>query len=164
MIKKLTFAAIAGGAFLMAPGQAEAQVTLGPTVAFHEDADLGIGAMVGFPVPALAEGIGFLGDFTVFFPDQDNVNYWEINGNLTWDIPVENPAIAPFLLGGLNLARASTDVVGGEDFSNTEIGLNLGGGIRFDAGTLEPLVGARFEVDGGEGFVIFAALPFSLGG
>lgn len=45
MIKKLALTAIAGSVFLMAPGQAEAQVQLGPTVAYHDDADFGVGAM-----------------------------------------------------------------------------------------------------------------------
>lgn len=164
MIKKLTFAAIAGGVFLMAPGQAQSQVTLGPTVAFHDEFDFGIGAMVGAPIPALAEGVGFLGDFTLFFPDQDNVDVWQLNGNITWDIPIENAAIAPFLLGGLNFTNWSVEVTPGEDVDDTEMGLNLGGGFRFDAGTLEPLVGLRAELNEFDGLVIFAALPFSLGG
>lgn len=164
MIKRITFAALAGSIFLLAPTQAEAQLQLGPTVAFHDDADFGVGAMVGLGIPALGEGVNFLGDFTYFFPDVDNLDYWEINGNITYDIPVEGAAVAPFLLGGLNIAQASVDVVGVGDASDTEMGLNLGGGMRFDAGSLEPIVGARVELSGGEGFVVFASLPFSVGG
>lgn len=163
MIKKLTFAAIAGGIFLLAPVQAQAQVSLGPTLAYHDDFDFGVGAMIGVPIPALADGVGFLGDFTVFFPDADNLDVWEINGNITWDIPVESPAVSPFLLGGLNIVNWSVDTVGG-DVDDSDLGLNLGGGFRFDAGTLEPLVGLRAELNDFDGLVIFAALPFSLGG
>lgn len=164
MIKKITFAAIAGSVFMLAPTQAQAQVQLGPTVAFHDDFDFGVGAMVGFGIPALGEGVNFLGDFTVFFPDTDNLDYWEINGNVTYDIPVEGAAVAPFLLGGLNVAQVSIDAPTIGDTSETELGLNLGGGLRFAAGTLEPIVGARVELSGGEGFVVFASLPFNLGG
>ena len=65
----------------------------------------------------------------------------------------------PFALAGLNIARASAG-----DFSNTEIGLNVGGGIKFEAGAFQPLVGVRLELEGGDGFVIFGAVPFRLGG
>lgn len=118
---------------------------------------------LGFGIPALGEGVDFLGDFTFFFPDVEGLDYWELNGNITYAIPVEGSSVAPFFLGGLNVAHVSVDGVGIGDSSNTELGLNLGGGIKFDAGTLEPIVGGRVELSGGEGFVIFASLPFNLG-
>lgn len=163
MIKKLTFAAIAGSVFILAPAQAQAQLRVGPTVAFHDDFDFGVGAMVGFGLPALGDGVNFLGDFTYFFPDVDNFDYLELNGNIAADIPIEGSAVAPFVLGGLNVARVSVDNPTLGDASNTELGLNLGGGIRFAAGALEPMVGARVELSGGEGFVLFASLPFNVG-
>lgn len=150
---------LAVAVLLAVPAGLEAQVSIGPTVAFHDDFDFGIGAMVGAQLPALATGVGFLGDFTLFFPD--NVDYWELNGNLTWDVPLPDAPVAPFFLGGLNLANFSSDI---GDQSTTELGLNLGGGVRFNAGTLNPLVGLKAELDGGEGVVIFGALPFALGG
>ncbi|MDX1568749.1 MAG: hypothetical protein R3223_13160, partial [Longimicrobiales bacterium] len=115
----------------------------------------------GAGIPSLGEGIGFMGDFTYFFPDQDVVDYWELNGNLSWDIPVEDAPVAPFVLGGLNIARFSSTI---SDASETELGLNLGGGIRLGAAALQPIIGAKFELNGGEGFVLFASLPFNVGG
>lgn len=153
---------LAAAVLLAIPGPLQAQLSIGPTVAFHEHADFGIGAMASAQLPLLATGVGVLGDFTFFFPDADNQDYWELNGNLTWDLAITGQPISPFVLGGLNIARSSVTLQT-ETFSNTEVGLNVGGGIRFSAGTLEPLVGLRAEVDGGEGVVIFAALPFSLG-
>jgi hypothetical protein len=88
-----------------------------------------------------------------------DLDFFEINANLTYDIPIEDASVLPFALAGLNLARASVG-----DFSNTEIGLNVGGGLKFGAGALQPLVGVRLELEGGDGFVIFGALPFALGG
>jgi hypothetical protein len=154
-LRTLTFAA----ALVAVPSFAQAQVTLGPMVAYHNDADFGIGATLGVPFGGAHENLGFLGDFLVFFPDAPGLDFFEINANLTYDIPIEDASVLPFVLAGLNLARASVG-----DFSNTEIGLNVGGGIKFAAGALQPLVGVRLELEGGDGFVIFGALPFSLGG
>lgn len=167
-MKKL-FSALVASAVVAVPATTEAQVTLGPTVAFHDDHDFGVGAMATLAMPTI-EGVGFMGDFTYFFPGADpeladdaDFNYWEINGNGTWDIPVEDRPIAPFVLAGLNVARESrTDLVGDDD-SNTEIGLNIGGGIRLDTGAFSPILGARAELGGGEGAVLFATLPFRLG-
>jgi len=161
-MRKLVCSMFAAAVIVALPGQAEAQgAAIGPTVAWHDDFDFGIGAMADIGVPALAPGVGILADFTYFFPD-GSLNYFEINGNLRWEFPTEDMPIVPFALAGLNLARASIDGI--DDSGNTEVGLNLGGGLKFNAGTLEPIVGGRFEIDGGEGFVLFGTLPFSLGG
>lgn len=162
-MKKLMIGFGAAAFFALAPVGIEAQVQLGPTIALHDDFDFGIGATVSFQAPAIGEGIGFMGDFIVFFPDVDGVDYLEFNANLTYDFLIENSSIVPFALGGLNVARISVDAgpLGSE--SETELGVNLGGGIVFDAGSFRPAVGGRFEVNGGEGFVVFATLPFQVG-
>lgn len=149
------FAALA--VFALAPGEGHAQVTLGPTVAYHDDADFGIGAALGLPLASFGAGVGLLADFIWFFPE-GIVDYWEINGNVTYDFPLAESTVIPFVLGGLNVAHFS--VTGA---SETELGLNLGGGIEFDAGTFRPSVGLRVELNGGEGFVFFGTLPFAMG-
>lgn len=150
---------------LVSPRNTEAQVQVGPTVAFHNDFDLGVGGTLDVQMPALGDRIGFMADGLVFFPGEDNVNYLEVNGNLTYAFPLENESLRPFALLGLNVARVSVDVPGGTDTAaETEIGLNLGGGIGFDLGALRPTVGARLEVGGGEGFVLFLSLPFDVSG
>lgn len=161
---KRTLRALALAGILAAvPGAAAAQATLGPTVAYHNDFDFGIGAAVGLPMTGVHENVDFLGDFTIFFPEPEGLDYFEVNANLTYDFPVEGGSVMPFGLAGLNIARVSLDTVVGEA-SNTEVGLNVGGGIRFDAGTLRPTVGIRLEIEGGDGFVIFGTVPFVLGG
>ncbi|MDH3271433.1 MAG: hypothetical protein OEN56_08890 [Gemmatimonadota bacterium] len=154
---------LAVAALVIAPAAVSAQVQIGPTLAFHDDFDFGIGATFGAQAPQLGEGIGFMADLIIFFPSTDGVDYFEINGNVTYDFPLENSTVLPFALGGLNIARASVDAGTLGSVSNTEIGLNLGGGIVFDAGSFRPAVGGRFEVNGGEGFVLFATLPFQVG-
>lgn len=150
---------------LMTPRNMEAQVQIGPTLAYHNDFDFGIGGTMNVQMPALGERIGFMADVLVFFPDPEGLDYLEINGNLTYDFPLENQDVRPFALLGLNVARASVEIPGElESSDDTEIGLNLGGGVAFDLGSFRPSVGARAEIGGGEGFVIFFTLPFEVAG
>lgn len=163
MINRYLRTALVAVAFAAAPAAVEAQATLGPTVAYHDDFDFGVGAAVGVPIEAINENVGFLGDFVFFFPEPDGLDYWEINANLTMDFPIEDATVVPFALAGLNIARLSVDA-GVIEGSDTEMGLNIGGGIKFDVGSLRPSVGLRLELEGGDGFVIFGTVPFVLGG
>jgi hypothetical protein len=144
----------------LAPSLVHAQTTLGPTLAMHDDGDLGIGATLGAPMASLGEGIGLMADFLIFFPEVGS--YFEVNANLTYDFPLENSTVVPFVLAGLNIGRWSVDTGLGSG-SDTDLGLNVGGGIAFDAGTFRPSVAGRFRLGDGSGFVVFATLPFVLG-
>ena len=148
--------------FAAGPRAVEAQMTVGPSLAFHDDADFGVGATFGMPLAALGEGFGLMLDFLYFFPE-GNIDYFEINGNVTYDFPLESSIVVPFVLGGLNIARASASAFG-VSASATEVGLNLGGGIAFDAGNFRPNVAAKFEVSGGGALVVWVTLPFAVGG
>ncbi len=154
---------VAAAAFLVfAPASAEAQIYLGPQIAFHDDADLGIGAGLEFDLPSVQPGLGYMGDVIIFFPG-DDFDYFEINTNVTYDLPLEDAAVVPFVLGGLNIARASFESPGeGGGDSDTELGFNLGGGVKFDAGSLKPRVSARAVLGGSESFTIWASLPFRI--
>lgn len=143
-------------------GRVEAQTRVGAAAAWHEDVDFGVGAFVVFPLAGVHPNLAVEGDFTYFFPD--GFDYFEINGNLIYTFPVEAD-VSPWAMGGLNLARVSVDVPGFGDASETEVGVNLGGGVTFSpASSISPLVGAKIELGGGEGFVIFGGLSFALGG
>ena len=117
---------------------------------------------VGFECVSLAEVERVL----ALFPDCDpaDCSFFEINGNVTYDFRLEGSAVQPFALLGLNVARASVDAGSLGDESNTEIGLNVGGGVAFNVGSLRPSLGGRFEISGGEGFVVFFTLPFEVSG
>jgi hypothetical protein len=155
---------VLGAAALLSfvPVAAQAQVLIGPTLAFHDDFDFGIGATVGFDLPSIAEGAGFMGDFIYFFPD--GFDYFEFNLNGTYDFPIEDSTVMPFVLAGLNIGRVSVDIGGLGSASNTDVALNLGGGVAFDAGSFRPKVGGRFAFGDGTGFVVFATLPFDVSG
>lgn len=145
---------------LAAPDAARAQATVGPVVGVHEDADFGVGAYLGLPVPSLADGLSINPSFTYFFPGGSR-EYWELNGDFVYDFRVSRDApVFPFALAGLNIATAS----GGGRGGDTDLGLNLGGGVTFNTRSARPFVGGRFEIGGGEGFVVFAGVGFAVGG
>ena len=142
-----------------------AQFAVGPEIAFHDDADFGVGAYVEFGLDQAVGGLGAMGDFLIFFPD--GYDYWEANANLTYDLPIEGSSLLPFVLAGLNIANFSfddEDVSPGIDTSSTEVGFNAGGGLKFQLGTLNPRAGIRFIFSDENAFVIFGALPFTIGG
>lgn len=168
-----TFATLAVTAFLAVPGVARAQSLVGGGLAFHDDFDFGVGVFGATPLPSLHENVSIGGDVTFFFPDADHVDYLEINANLFYRFPLEDPTIVPWVMGGLNFARISRDLqiinpgggIGRRDDDDTELGLNAGGGVTFNATSdIRPLVGAKVELNGGEGFVLFGGLAFVLGG
>lgn len=165
-MKRLVFA-LCALAFVFAPLPGQAQIAVGPKVAFATDNfGPGIGVAVDVPLPSLHESVSLLADFTYFFPDGE-VDYFQINANGTYDFATSG-SITPFALAGLSIARISVDVPDNPffdvDASSTDIGLNLGGGIAFDAGSFRPKVGGMFQLQDGSLFQIFGILPFSVGG
>jgi hypothetical protein len=81
----------------------------------------------------------------------------------SFPVSADSP-VMPFAFGGLNIARYSIDVPGAGSFSDTQVGINLGGGVNFSAGSLNPFAGAKIELEGGESFVIFGGIGFPIGG
>jgi hypothetical protein len=156
MKKLLCTVALVG--MLAAPGVIQAQVEVGPVAAFHDDLDFGIGGFVAIPVPSLNPNLAIVPNFIYYFPEF--IDAFEINGDAVYRFVVsaDSPVI-PWAMAGLNVMRFSA---GGA--SNTEIGLNLGGGVDFTAGSLTPFAGAKFEIQDGTGFVIFGGLGFAVGG
>ncbi len=172
-MRRLIFALVAVAALSTIPASASGQVQVGPFAAFHDEADLGVGAFVGIPVPEIHEDISFIGNFGYFFPDKHHSgvrdsDYWETNANLMFRFPLEDPRFTPWVMGGLNVAHWSWDDEGegvrDSEGTNTDIGLNLGGGVTFGTGTTLPFAGVKFELDGGEGAVLFGGVSFVVGG
>lgn len=121
------------------------------------DTELGIGARVEFGLPNLITSEGplsntfLIGSFDWFFPDfcdnVDDCSYWELNTNLA--VPITASTVDPYAGLGLNIGRVS--VAG---FSDTEIGLNLLGGLRFRLGGLSAFGEGRAVVGGVEQLVL----------
>jgi hypothetical protein len=149
-----------------------AQSYAGPVVAFHDDFDFGIGGFITVPIPSFAEGLSLIADLGIFFPDDPpgaDWSYFEINGGVLYRFDVDSDQVSPFAMGGLNIARFSIEGEGvgpgpgSNRRSDTDLGINLGGGVTFLTGAMRPSVGLKIQLSGGEGFVLFGALGFPLG-
>lgn len=174
------FSTLAVAALFAIPAQVQAQWTIGPAIAWHDDFDLGVGGFAVTPLPALHENMSIGGDFIYYFPDcggsdSYDCSFFELNANLYYSfVTSEDAPVTPFVLGGLGIFRYSVDgpsvdtPIGGFDFggSSTDIGLNIGGGVAFNAGGggIQPIVGGKLEIKSGTGFVIFGGLGFPVGG
>ena len=101
--------------------EAQAQSRFGVQVSLADDFDLGLGARMALAPPA-GSPVRIMASFDWFFPDQDGLDYWELNGNIVYMIPVVNSSVAPYVGGGLNVAHLSVDVGILGSASDTELG------------------------------------------
>jgi opacity protein-like surface antigen len=158
----------AGCALALSAADLQGQIRFGAQASYGDDFDLGIGVRLTsslqsvFPRTPLA----FHGSFDYFFPDDEgtgaDISYWEINPNLVYMIPVRaSSSIAPYAGGGLNIAHLSVDVPGFGSGDQTELGLNLLGGVQFGGSSrLRPFAEVRVELSGGEQFVLTGGVLF----
>lgn len=155
-------------AILITAGAAEAQ-RFGPTLSWSDDFDLGLGARLEYDLPNLITAEGpfartyLITSFDYMFPDCGVVDcsYWQLNGNLA--VPITATNINPYAGAGLNIARASasySDFGSNVSNSNTEIGLNLLGGLQFQLGSLNAFSEAWLQLGGGEQFGLTFGLLF----
>lgn len=132
---------------------------VGPQINFADDTDIGVGVRVsgdlgGYP------GWEIMGSFDLYFPESD-VDFWEINGNVIYNIDARSTTVFPYAGGGLNVAHASFDGGPGNGGSDTEIGLNVLGGVKFATdGPLTPYAELRGTVDGSDQLVVTAGILF----
>lgn len=137
-MKRFVMVAVAAGALCLgAPGQAEAQVHLGPQVSLSDE--VGIGGRALFNLSDM-EGWEVAATFDVF-PDGD---YWELNGNFHYNFAIEGaPGLYPYVGPGLNIGRS----YGGADA--TEPGLNVVAGTKFQAAErFTPFAELRLTLEG----------------
>ncbi len=160
MRKLVAAAGVVIAAFVFAP-RAEAQA-FGANLSWGDDTDFGLGARVAFPIGGSVgqKGIKGLATFDYFFPGND-ATFWEITGNGVYDISSSGSA-SPYVGAGLTFARGGTSSnLCTTNCSNSEVGLNLLGGARFQpTGNVQPFVEARFQIRDGSQFVISGGVYF----
>jgi hypothetical protein len=148
-----------GAALVIGTADAEAQA-FGAQVSWGDDTDIGIGARLEYGLPGLLTSQGALantyliGSFDWFFPDCPSgvdCTFWEINANLA--VPITSSTVDPYAGAGLNIARASVES-GTFEASDTEVGLNLLAGLRFNLGNLGAFGEGRFVLGGADQFVL----------
>jgi hypothetical protein len=141
-----------------APAPSADRMRFGAQVSYaSDDVDFGVGAHLDYPMRRLFNNAPIFAQISadVFFPGND-VTYIEANWNANYRFRIQNSPLAPYAGAGLNFAYADTPAG-----SDSELGLNLVGGIQFPrAGRLMPFVQARLEIEGGELFVLSGGVHF----
>lgn len=151
---------------VLAAGTAQAQMKFGGQVLWADDVELGVGARVEIPFANKLSKTGplsqtfFIGQFDYFLdPCGDTAgsgvdcSYFEINPGLA--VPLKTTSdFRPYLGAGLNIARMSVDAGTLGSTSDTEMGLNVLGGLKFLLGGMESFTEARISLGGGEQFAI----------
>ncbi|MBI4914467.1 MAG: outer membrane beta-barrel protein [Acidobacteria bacterium] len=101
-------------------------IKLGVQGTFADDTDFGVGARVEYSLQEMISlPIDVVAFFNWYFPD--GFDFWEISGNATYSIPMD--MIVPY--AGAGLYYASFDA---GSFDDSEIGLNILGGAKFELG------------------------------
>lgn len=128
-------------------------VKLGVQGTFADDTDFGVGVRAEY---SLQEAVGLPIDvvafFNYYFPD--GFDFWEVSGNAIYSYPIES--IVPY--AGAGLYYASIDYDFGDD---TDIGLNLLGGAKFEMGMgFTPFAEFRLTMGDADQWMIAAGVLF----
>ncbi len=169
MGRKLALLGVAVLALSASAVDVEAQVRVGGQLSYAKDFDLGIGPRIVLtPAPLL--GLRLIGTFDYFFADnvplqgggEADEDYWELNGNVIWGFEIVGaPGFEPYIGTGVNFARSSVQQSGGgteTGDADYAVGLNILGGAEFPLAPITPFVEIRFEIEGGEQWVVSGGL------
>ena len=158
---------VAVGLALSAASLSAQSVKVGGQVSFSDDYDFGIGPRLQGQLGNIAQGLWIAGSFDYFFPDQgpggggEDFDYWEINGNLLYDIVLAGASnVAPYFGAGVNVARRTQSTEGSDGDGDTQVGLNLLAGLNFPLSGFTPFVEVKIEIEGGEQFVVTGGILF----
>lgn len=145
------FAALVAGASGTAAAQTS-RVHLGPRVAYNFDLeDFAIGAQLGVPIATRLE---FYPSFDYYFVDPGSA--WGLNADLKYRFAGESLDWL-YVGGGLNF----TGVDNGND--DTNVGLNLIGGVETLRGWVHPFGEFRATISDGSFIQLAVGLNFTLG-
>lgn len=144
---------------------------LGPQASNAEDMDLGLGARAILDLGPLDFGLRLVGSFDLFFPDdlivegsevEADVDYWEANVNLLYTLGLPVIPLTPYVGAGLNIAhiQVQNSPDGAFDEDRTDSGVNLLGGIELELGSVSPFLEFRYEIEGGEQWVVTGGIVF----
>jgi len=136
----------------------------GVQLSFADDAELGVGGRVRYGLQSFfpRAPLSSIGSLDIFFPG-NNVTYAEINYNVVYNFRIGSaPRVGPYAGGGLNFAYAKVDLgAGAGSQSNTDLGLNIVGGMNFNGRSrLTPFLELRAELGGGEQLVFTGGIYF----
>lgn len=146
-------------ALLLVPCGLDAQVRLGGQLNFAEETDFGLGPRVALNLEELGPRFQVVGTWDIYFPENDNLDFWELNGNLVYRFDLQDTdQVEPYAGGGLNVARAEVDLPGGGESGDTDLGVNFLGGVEFPLASVTPFVEFRITAEGSEQFYLTGGL------
>jgi len=146
---------------------AGAQTRFGALAIWADDVELGVGARMEMDMsgklskqPPLSRAF-FIGQFDFFLDpcEPADCTYFEINPSIA--VPLNATTLKPYLGAGLNIARMSVDLGGtfGTQ-SDTEVGLNVLGGLKLNLSGMDAFTEARIALGGGEQFSLSFGILF----
>ena len=144
---------------------AEAQ-RFGGHAIWANDFDIGLGARMELDLPGklskqppLSRAF-FIGQFDYYLDpcDGGDCTVFEINPGIA--VPLNATTLKPYVGAGLNIARVSVDMGSFGSASDTEIGLNVLGGLKLNFSGLDAFTEARLALGGGEQFSIAFGILF----
>lgn len=149
----------------------DAQLGFGLQASSGEVSDFGLGPRATLELGPL--GVRLAGSLEVFFPSdfaiegaepgvEGDVDFWEANLNLHWVLGLPLLPIAPYLGGGLNVRglKISDTPAGTFDEQRTDQGVNALAGIELRVAGVSPFVEFRYELGGGEQWVVSGGIVF----
>lgn len=161
MLRRLGLAiALTATVIAFAPSPTNAQISFGPRIGvpfgdigddFSDDGSGGtvlIGAEVRFSGPAIPLELRPSADFYIQdTPDDTDASLFVVGVDGLYPFVIENPVFTPYTGGGLRLIRASveTDNIGRDD-TNTNVGVGVVFGAKFQAAPITPFVELGFDL------------------
>ena len=129
----------------------------GPQASFADEADLGLGARAHWTFTN-RRPLALITSFDYFFPSAPagvDASHWEVNGNMAYQF---GRRWKPYVGPGLNLARRTSSFT---EADVTALGVNMLGGVRrVDGSKRQYFAEARYEIKGGEQFLVTAGVLF----
>jgi hypothetical protein len=134
---------------------AQTPLRVGPQVSYGNNTDAGVGLRLEGPFSTLPDW-RFAGSFDLFLPD-GSLEYWEFNTNVLRLFPMSG--VSPYVGTGMVLAHSRIEGVPNSD--DTNLGLNLLGGMRFPTQSrLTPFFELRLQLSGGDQAVLATGVLF----
>ena len=155
MLRRLSAVLVLGSALMLAPNRSAAQASLSvalgaaaPVGDFGDAADLGytVGVGLNFGGTRLPIGLRFEGAYNGFGLKNSDSDVRVINGTANAVANFSRQADSPYLIGGLGIYNSKFGRLGSE----SAVGVNLGGGLRFPLTGFTTFFEARFHAMLGE--------------
>lgn len=149
-MKRTVSALFVAALLLVTAGSLEAQVRFGGQANLADDTDFGIGPRIALDLQELGPRFQFVGTWDIYFPDEENLDFWELNGNLMYRFDLQQTnAVVPYGGAGLNVARTTIETPG-DDIDSTDLGVNFVGGAEFPLQSFTPFLEFRITAEGSE--------------